>query len=366
MSLNTKTNHLKSVLALSAASFGFVVVMALGILQNEHVQVSVLGKTLDPISAVIMSPLGLPELSAKVGEWTYCDYEFPENPEYSVELISASTSKSVTAGEEFEMNFEFKNTGNVRLFSAKSTCLDVPHFQLGTQKPMDRDSVFGNALNGVDGWNGANRLVMSDRFADPGETFSVNVTSVAPEGHENDLYREYFQPVVEGVAWLSDVISIDVEVGQPTDAMRGDMSFVKTVSINAQSLAGQERNLEANLGEQRMFAKFGDLVVWEMPISSGAHDTPTPRGHYNIFQKQELRIGGKSPHYRMPYWQFWDARGFGIHGLPYLGSRDSSAFWKEAENHMGRPVSHGCIRTRDADAEALYKFTIIGTPVWVR
>ena len=102
-----------------------------------------------------------------------------------------------------------------------------------------------------------------------------------------------------------------------------------------------------------------------METSTGAYDTPTPRGNYKILNKQELRIGGAAPHYRMPFWQGWRTDGYGIHGLPYLGANDGGWFWKEAENHIGIPVSHGCIRTPDRDAETLHGFTVIGTPMFI-
>ena len=199
---------------------------------------------------------------------------------------------------------------------------------------------------------------MSENYADPGETFNVAFQSMAPEG--DNIYKEFFQPVIEGQAWLDSPFGVEIKVGNPTETMTDNMNYVESLSIDAASLEGLARNLEIDISEQRMFAKFGDYKVWEMKISSGASDTPTPRGTYSIMSKQELRVGGKAPHYRMPYFMMWRGDGYGIHALPYLGS-DGGAFWSEALDHIGRPVSHGCIRTLPEDAEKVYEFSSVGT-----
>lgn len=49
---------------------------------------------------------------------------------------------------------------------------------------------------------------------------------------------------------------------------------------------------------------------------------------------------------------------FGIHELPVWPDGI-----KEGENHLGTPVSHGCVRLGVGPAEFLYNWTPIGTPV---
>ena len=114
-----------------------------------------------------------------------------------------------------------------------------------------------------------------------------------------------------------------------------------------------------------MTVMFGDIGVWKMLISSVGIGHSTPTGNYSIMSKQELRFGGASPHYRMPYFMMWRKDGYGIHALPYLAS-DGGTFWNEARDHIGKPVSHGCIRSLPEDAAILYEFADIGTPVNVQ
>ncbi len=384
----TKTNSMHTIstrplLTLIFASVIMVLISTIGILTNQHLQVSLFNKQINPIAALTLASveridpeaysfdpetlatIGDDVVVGKYGEWSYCDYSMPETPLYSADLLLAEIQEEIVAGEIFTVDMTFKNTGNTRLFSHDSGCTNLPIFSVGTQKAMDRESIFGTNAYAVSGWVSPQRIAMKEAYADPGEAFHVRWQSVAPADHDNDMYREFFQPVIEGVSWIGEVFAYDIEIGTPTEKMRNDMQFVSDASVNAMTLDGLERNLTVNLKEQRMYARFGDIPVWSMPISSGHWETPTPRGEYTIYQKQELRIGGKAPHYRMPWWQMWDARGYGIHGLPYLGS-ERGHFWKEAEDHIGRPVSHGCIRTLDRDAETLYNFTTLGTPLSVK
>ncbi len=299
----------------------------------------------------------------KTGQWSFCDYTLPELPQYNVELQSVTVDEAIEQGTVFMVDMLFKNTGNTRLFSMASACSGMPVLNVGTQKSQDRESLFGATETAISGWTSPERVEMSDSYADPEQSFHVIFQSIAP--NKDDVYREFFQPVVEGQAWIGETFSVDIAVGAVTDQMKDDISFVSDSAMAASELAGLERNVVVDLSDQMMIAKFGDKTVWSMQISSGAWDTPTPAGTYKILTKQELRIGSKYPHYRMPYFQLWDYRGYGIHALPYLAN-DGGTFWSEALTHIGIPVSHGCIRTLPDDAVKMFEFTDIGTPIVVQ
>ncbi len=299
----------------------------------------------------------------KTGQWSFCDYEVPALPQYNVELESVSVDEAIEQSTVFMVDMTFKNTGDTRLFSLASGCSNVPMLSVGTQKSQDRDSLFGATETAMSGWVSGNRIQMSDLYADPGQSFHVTFQSIAPA--KDELYREFFQPVVEGIAWIGETFTVDIPVGAVTDQMKDDINFVSDVSMGVADLTGLERNIIVDLSDQMMYARFGETTTWSMQISSGAWDHPTPPGNYEILTKQELRIGSKSPHYRMPYFQLWDYRGYGIHALPYLAN-DGGTFWTEALTHIGVPVSHGCIRTLPDDAVKMYEFTDIGTPIVVQ
>lgn len=370
----------RPILTVLFASFVFSTTLLWGLLTNDHVQVSIFNKDLTPHRGVAMevtmridpeaySPDPEVDLSAdegvyfgKYGEWSYCDYEEAESPTYAVSLSSVEVQTDIMPGDIFLVDMLFTNTGTARLYSADSECYDQPILNLGTQNTQDRASVFGVGQNSISGWESSTRVKMVEDYVEPGETFHMSFQSIAPEG--DNVYREFFQPVVENVAWIGESFGFDVIVGTPTESMKDNISFVTDVSVAASELEGLERNMEITLDDQMMYARFGEIRVWSMQISSGAWDTPTPQGDYQVLTKQELRIGVAYPHYRMPYFQLWDWRGYGLHALPYLAN-DGGAFWSEALDHIGRPVSHGCVRMLPDDAVTAYNFTDIGTPIWI-
>jgi lipoprotein-anchoring transpeptidase ErfK/SrfK len=121
------------------------------------------------------------------------------------------------------------------------------------------------------------------------------------------------------------------------------------------------------LGSQRAFLTESGAVVKTYRISSGAPATPTPQGEFQIYKKQDLRVSSQSVPYRMPnYMAFTKNRAFGLHGLPYLGgSKEKSAYWNEAQEHIGIPVSHGCVRFLPEDAVEIYEWAEVGMPVYI-
>lgn len=122
------------------------------------------------------------------------------------------------------------------------------------------------------------------------------------------------------------------------------------------------------LGMQRALLMENGNVVKTYMISSGAAATPTPQGIFKIYKKQELRVSSQAVPYRMPkYMGFTKNLAFGLHALPYLGgSAESSAYWKEAQTHIGIPVSHGCVRFLPEEAAEIYDWADVGVPVYIQ
>lgn len=342
------------------AGLTFVMSLSVGLLNGDRLTASLFSKEETPELAEELDSV---TEGNKEGEWTYCDYTVTDAPKYNVEFVEVVVSEAIVPGAVFSVDMTFTNTGDTRLFSENSGCEGMPVLNVGTQKSQDRNSVFAVGAQDVSGWLGNNRIVMSDDYVDPGSSFHVIFESIAPEG--DNVYREYFQPVVEDISWVGEIFAVDISVGNVTEEMLSNVHFVQDASMSVASLNGQERSLVIDISEQNMYARIGETTVWTMRISSGAYDTPTPVGTYEVLTKQELRIGSASPHYRMPYFQLWDYRGYGIHALPYLAT-DGGVFWSEAYSHIGIPVSHGCIRTLPEDAAEVYNFTSIGTPVYVQ
>lgn len=121
------------------------------------------------------------------------------------------------------------------------------------------------------------------------------------------------------------------------------------------------------LDEQRVYVySRSRRLVTTIPVSTGL-DNSTPTGSFRVFSKSAQAYFTPNPGERMK-WMVRFTKGrqgdnIGFHGIPY---RVTSAGNLPIATPVGvRPVSHGCIRTRDIEAQWLFENMEIGTPVRV-
>lgn len=102
-------------------------------------------------------------------------------------------------------------------------------------------------------------------------------------------------------------------------------------------------------------------IVWkEFSVSTGKASMPTPKGIYKIINKSK-KAWSNTYKLWMPYWLGLGHGQFGIHELPLWPSG-----YREGENHLGKPVSHGCIRLGIGAAEYLFNRVSVGVPVEIK
>jgi len=120
----------------------------------------------------------------------------------------------------------------------------------------------------------------------------------------------------------------------------------------------QEKRIEVDLTNQKLYAYEGEQRVMEFLISSGKWGR-TPTGTFNIWIKlRATKMSGGSKalgtYYYLPNvpytMYFYNAdvpkyQGYGIHG----------AYW---HNNFGHPMSHGCINMRPDDAGTLFNWAL--------
>lgn len=163
----------------------------------------------------------------------------------------------------------------------------------------------------------------------------------------------------------------DVAIAQSRDqlvSLDPVLHYETFAPLAAEVGTGVTKEIIIDLGEQMAFLLEDGQPVRMYQVSTGKATTPTPMGDFQVHRKQELRISSQAVPYRMPYYLSFTPNGaYGLHALPYLGhSPDSSNYWHEALDHIGTPVSHGCIRFLPDEARALYNWAEVGTPVYVR
>lgn len=107
------------------------------------------------------------------------------------------------------------------------------------------------------------------------------------------------------------------------------------------------------LSQQRTYAFENGELLRHFVVSTGLPATPTVRGDFKIYLKYDAqRMSG--PGYDLPGvpWVMYFYQGYALHGT----------YW---HNNFGNPMSHGCVNLRTPEAEWLYQWTEIGTPVRV-
>ncbi|MBC8078307.1 MAG: L,D-transpeptidase, partial [Chloroflexales bacterium] len=131
-------------------------------------------------------------------------------------------------------------------------------------------------------------------------------------------------------------------------------------SVPAWSPALWPHRIEVDLSQQQLYAYEGDLLVYTAPVASGRDGFNTPTGTFAVYDKrreQRMRgaAGGETWDVPRVPWAMYIKGGVALHGT----------YW---HNRFGTGVrlSHGCINLNLDDAEWLYAWADIGTPVTVR
>jgi lipoprotein-anchoring transpeptidase ErfK/SrfK len=111
------------------------------------------------------------------------------------------------------------------------------------------------------------------------------------------------------------------------------------------------RWIDVNLTRQQLVAFEREEVIRVTLVSTGKSQTPTPTGLYRIHTK--LRYDDMSgPDYylrKVPYVMYF-YRDYALHGT----------YW---HTNFGHTASHGCINLPTPEAEWLYNWAAVGTPV---
>ncbi|MFA6170872.1 MAG: L,D-transpeptidase family protein [Patescibacteria group bacterium] len=128
--------------------------------------------------------------------------------------------------------------------------------------------------------------------------------------------------------------------------------------LNKDPKARLGKKIEINAGkEQTLYYYLGGVRLGQFRVSTGKPGMPTPKGNFTIKNKSP-KAWSKTYKLWMPYWL--GMGNFGIHELPVWPNG-----YREGAGHIGKPVSHGCIRLPIGDAKILYDWAEVGTKVYI-
>jgi len=168
---------------------------------------------------------------------------------------------------------------------------------------------------------------------------------------DHDGLNDYLE-----LKFKTDVKNPDSDEDGYKDGFEIDFAF-NPLSSSTKKLS---QKIEINLKTQKMIYYVGDQKWKEFMVSSGQPGMSTPKGKFKITNKI-TKAWSKTYKLWMPYWMGLNSSGIGIHELPVWPGG-----YREGENHLGKPVSHGCIRLGVGPAKYLFERISVGTEVTIK
>lgn len=214
------------------------------------------------------------------------------------------------------------------------------------------------------------------RFAESVKTYHIRF-ELDPEAellYENNPEKTEFrllpkEPLREGVKYTLRISYISRETPDGIYKPLTETSFTTlVVPVSAQPKVSESvtpsntvarrtdgKYIDVDIAHQTMVLFQDGVPVESYLVSSGNRGMDTPKGEFAI-QNKAPRPWSKTYGLYMPYWMAFTADGkYGIHELP-----EWPGGYKEGANHLGRPVSHGCIRLGVGHAKQVYEWADIG------
>ncbi|MDO8270194.1 MAG: L,D-transpeptidase [Candidatus Levybacteria bacterium] len=134
--------------------------------------------------------------------------------------------------------------------------------------------------------------------------------------------------------------------------------LIHPVKSHAADILTTDKLITVDIGKQRLFAWEGGKILNEFKVSTGMRYTPTVKGSFKIYIKNEKQnMKGSYPPYEpyflkdVPSVMFFKGA-YAIHGT----------YW---HNKFGYRASHGCVNLSVADAKWIYDWAPMGTRVEV-
>ena len=153
----------------------------------------------------------------------------------------------------------------------------------------------------------------------------------------------------------SDPLSKDSDLDGYNDGLEVRTGYDPTKPAAARL----KKRIVITLASQTMTYALGPKTLGTYKVSTGRPGHPTPLGTFAINDKKK-RAWSNAAKLWMPYWMPFKGSTYGIHELPeWPGGK------KERENHLGTPVSGGCVRLGVGPAKALYEWAEVGTEVTI-
>ncbi|MEK7518937.1 MAG: L,D-transpeptidase family protein [Patescibacteria group bacterium] len=211
-------------------------------------------------------------------------------------------------------------------------------------------SIAPNSLRAASAMNAPNIIVGSAA----GKT-SV-VTSYTADGSAGQIQ---FTPF--GKNYTSGISVAPVSMGSD---LLPDVIVTPDVSEEFTGAPGSKR-IVIDISDQRMRRYEGTRLVDTHLISTGKWSTPTPLGAFTTQNKIPTAYSRRYALYMDNWMAITPDGAYGIHSLPYRKLKNGGVYY-EGVAHLGKRVSHGCIRLSPKESAEVFKWASVGTSVTVK
>jgi len=138
--------------------------------------------------------------------------------------------------------------------------------------------------------------------------------------------------------------------------------YSNTTQYDAPPSYSGNKYILIDISEQHMYIYEGNTLVYSFVSSTGMNNA-TRAGHFSVLDKIPNAYGATWDIW-MPNWLgiYWaDSMENGIHALPILPN--GGTLWA---GYLGVPISYGCVVLGTYEAQLLYDWADIGTPVEIQ
>jgi hypothetical protein len=137
--------------------------------------------------------------------------------------------------------------------------------------------------------------------------------------------------------------------GLPRDGLAGAATRQRLLQASRpRPTSGLRGGLEVHTYQQVLLLVKNGRTVRAIHVSTGAPGTPTPHGNFRVTSRQRMSFSRPFEVW-MPFALYF-VGGMALHEYPDVPP------W---------PASHGCVRMPASEAEAVFRWSGPGTPVWV-
>lgn len=179
-----------------------------------------------------------------------------------------------------------------------------------------------------------------------GQEYTVSVIAHPVDGTSSQYQKELHS------------FSFTTQPPEPSKWSKNATERIAQAKRFTQPRVTQGKYIDINIDAQIMTLFEDGTLLDAYLISSGLAGMDTPKGTFQI-HNQHLRPWSRQYELFMPYWMAITPDGkYGIHELP-----EWPGGYKEGADHLGIPVSHGCVRLGVGAAERVYEWANVGTTV---